>query len=157
MKTSVDVRLRPVDPADLARMFELQSDPESNRLAATIPRTREVFDAHWAAALADPANDARAILVVGAMVGYVACFPSDGEHHVGYWIDRAHWGKGIAGRALALLLREVERRPLHATAAAHNEASLRVLHKCGFVVVEVRHAPATERYAECDEVVLVLR
>ena len=81
----------------------------------------------------------------------------DGEDHVGYWIDRAYWGKGIASRALHLLLREVAKRPLVATVATSNGASLRVLQKCGFVVERVRLSPATDRYPECEEAVLVLR
>ena len=151
------VRLRPVEAGDLPRMFDLQLDPDSNRMAVTNPRTREAFDAHWAQALGDPGNTTRAVLLDGQMVGYVSCFPMDGEDHVGYWIDRAYWGMGIASRALCLVLWEVAKRPLVATAATSNGASLRVLQKCGFVVEEVRHAPATDRYPECEEAVLVLR
>src|SRR5262249_53502970 len=151
------VRLRPVEPGDLPRMYDLQLDPESNRMAVTIPRTSEAFDAHWAKALADPGVTARAVLLGGALVGYVSCFPVDGQDHVGYWIDRAHWGLGIASRALQLLLREVANRPLAATAATSNGASIRVLQKCGFVVERVRISPASDRYPECEEAVLVLR
>jgi hypothetical protein len=32
-----------------------------------------------------------------------------------------------------------------------------VLQKCGFVLEQVRHSPATERFPECEEAVLVLR
>ena len=71
--------------------------------------------------------------------------------------DRAHWGMGIASRALHLLLGEVTKRPLVATAATSNGASLRVLQKCGFVVERVQLSPATDRYPECEEAVLVLR
>jgi RimJ/RimL family protein N-acetyltransferase len=138
-------------------MFDLQLDPESNRMAVTIPRTREAFDAHWEKALGDPRNTTRAILFDGEMVGYVSCFPMDGQDHVGYWIDRAYWGLGIASRALHLLLREVANRPLVATAATSNGASIRVLQKCGFVVESVRLSPASDRYPECEEAVLVLR
>ena len=151
------VTLRPVEPGDLPRMFEMQLDPDSNRMAVTIPRTRAAFDAHWAKALGDPGNSARAVLLDGEMVGYISCFPMDGQDHVGYWIERGYWGRGIAGRALHLLLAEVTQRPLVATAATSNEASLRVLQKCGFVIEEVRHSPATDRYPECQEAVLVLR
>ncbi|HEY1377102.1 MAG TPA: GNAT family N-acetyltransferase [Gemmataceae bacterium] len=151
------VRLRPVEPGDLPRMYEMHLDPDSNRLAATIPRTREAFDSHWEKLLSDPRKTVRAILVGEAFVGYACCFPADGQEHVGYWIDRAFWGRGIASRALHLLLREVVRRPLYATVATSNGASLRVLQKCGFVVDVVRHSPATDRYAECEEAVLVLR
>ena len=157
MTADDSVRLRPVQPGDLPRMYELQLDPESNRMAVTIPRSREAFDAHWAKALDDPGNTIRAILLDGAFVGYVSCFPMDGQDHVGYWIDRAYWGLGIASRALHLLLGEVATRPLVATAATSNGASLRVLQKCGFVVERVHLAPASDRYPECEEAVLVLR
>jgi RimJ/RimL family protein N-acetyltransferase len=138
-------------------MYELQLDPESNRMAVTIPRAREAFDALWEKALADPTATPRAILLDGIFVGYVSRFPADGQPHVGYWIDRVFWGMGIASRALTLLLSEVTDRPLFATVATSNLASLRVLQKCGFVVSQVRHSPATDRYLECEEAVLVLR
>ena len=157
MTTDECVWLRPVQPGDLPRMYAMQLDPEANRMAVTIPRTGEAFDSHWAKALGDPAVTARAILVGGALVGFVSCFPRDGQDHVGYWIDRAHWGKGIASQALHLLLREVTKRPLVATAATSNGASLRVLQKCGFVIEEVRRDPATDRYPECEVAIHLLR
>ncbi len=156
MPTADHVRLRAVQPADLPRVFEMQSDPESNRMAAVIPRTREAFDAHWAKVQTDPATSPRVILVGDELVGLVACFPRDGGTHVGYWIDRAWWGQGIASRALELLLQEFPTRPLTATAATSNLASLRVLQKNGFVVERVHHAPADDRHPECEEAVLVL-
>jgi hypothetical protein len=64
---------------------------------------------------------------------------------------------GVASRALRLLLEEVTRRPLVATAANSNGASLRVLQKCGFVVERVCLSPASDRYPECEEAILVLR
>ncbi len=101
----------------------------------------EAFDSHWAKVLDDPSVAARAILVGGEFVGIVSCFPRDGQDHVGYWIDRAYWGRGIASRAFRLLLEEVTKRPLIATAATSNGASLRVLQKCGFVVERVHLCP----------------
>ena len=157
MTTAEGVWLRPVEPGDLPRMYEMQLDTESNRMAATIPRTAEAFDAHWAKVLVDQGVTARAILVGEALVGTVSCFPRDGADHVGYWIDRAYWGMGIASRALHLLLQEVTKRPLIATAATSNGASLRVLQKCGFVIEQVRLSPVTDRHLECEEAVLVLR
>ena len=157
MTAEQGVRLRPVEAGDLPRMYEMQLDPESNRMAVTIPRSREAFDAHWAKVLGDPGNTTRAVLLDRQVVGSISCFPMDGEDHVGYWIERAYWGMGIASRALHLLLREVAKRPLVATAATGNGASLRVLRKCGFVVDHVRLAPADERHPACEETVLVLR
>jgi RimJ/RimL family protein N-acetyltransferase len=151
------VWLCPVQPCDLHRMYDMQLDPESNRMAVTIPRTGDAFDSHWVKSLNDPGITARAVLVGEALVGYISCFPMDGHDHVGYWIDRAYWGMGIASRALHLLLREVAKRPLVATAATSKGASLRVLQKCGFVIEHVRLSPASERYPECEETVLVVR
>jgi RimJ/RimL family protein N-acetyltransferase len=150
------IRLRNVERDDLPGMYQMQLDPESNRLAVTIPRSAEAFEAHWADALRDPGVTAKAILLGEALVGYVCCFGRDGRANVGYWVSRAHWGKGIASRALELLLLEVTTRPLYAHVASSNGASLRVLQKCGFAVERVQVSPATDRYPECEEAVLVL-
>jgi RimJ/RimL family protein N-acetyltransferase len=53
-------------------------------------------------------------------------------HEIGYWLGGAHWGRGVATTALALALCRIAGRPVYAFASAHNEASLRVLYKCGF-------------------------
>lgn len=98
------VRLRNVERGDLPRMYEMQLDPESNRLAGTIPRSAEAFEAHWAKVLRDPSLTAKVILLDEEVVGTVSCFPNEGQTHVGYWVSRDHWGKGIASRALELLL-----------------------------------------------------
>jgi SAM-dependent methyltransferase len=50
-EASMGVRLRLVQPGDLPLMYEMQLDPESNRMAVTIPRSREAFNAHWAKVL----------------------------------------------------------------------------------------------------------
>lgn len=157
MTTDKRVRLRPVQPGDLPRIYELQLDPQSNSMAVTIPRTREAFDSHWAKVLADPGITACVVLVGEELVGTISCFQMDGQDHVGYWIDRAYWGMGIASKALHMLLQEVAKRPLIAAAATSNGASIRVLQKCGFVVERVRHSPASDRFLECEEAVLVLR
>jgi RimJ/RimL family protein N-acetyltransferase len=150
------VQLRNVERDDLHQMFQMQIDPEANRLAVTIPRSAEAFHAHWADALRDPSITAKAILLGGVLVGYVSCFWRVGRANVEYWVSREHWGKGIATRALRLLLLEVATRPLYAHVATSNGASLRVLQKCGFVVEQVHVSPASDRYPECEEAVLVL-
>lgn len=154
--TSDLIRLRNVERDDLPRMYEMQSDPESNRLAATIPRSTEAFETHWANILRDPSLIAKAILLDEVLVGTVSCFWCDGQANVGYWISREHWGKGIASRALNLLLHEVPTRPLYAHVATSNGASLRVLQKSGFVIERVQVSPATDRFPECEVAVLVL-
>lgn len=150
------VRLRPVEPNDLPWIFRMQSDLEANRMAVTNPRSAEAFDAHWKAVLVDPNITARVILLGDATVGLISVFQRDARDYVGYWIEREHWGKGIASRALRLLLIEVPTRPLEARVATSNVASLRILTKCGFRIVSVQHAPATDRFPACEEALLVL-
>ncbi len=150
------VSLRNVARDDLPRMYQMQLDPESNRLAVTNPRSAEAFDAHWAEIQRDPNVNAKAILLGEEMVGYISCFIHEGQANVGYWIGREHWGRGVASRALELLLLEVAARPLYAHVATGNAASLRILQKCGFVIERVQMSPASDRYPECEEAALVL-
>lgn len=104
-------------------------------MAAFTPRDRDAFMAHWAGILRNEAGSKKAIVVNGEVVGNVVTFLNDsGDREVGYWIAREHWGKGIATRALAEFLHHERTRPLYAYVAKHNQASLRVLEKCGFTM-----------------------
>ncbi|MBL8759824.1 MAG: GNAT family N-acetyltransferase [Phycisphaerae bacterium] len=154
---SLSVRLRPVAQADLPELFEFQRDPEGAQMAAVVPRDHPSFLSHWEKVLNDPSVVARAITVEGVLVGDISCFSIDAADFVGYSVAREHRGRGIATRALSLLLQEVAKRPLHARAARHNLASIRVLERCGFVLVGYEHSPATERFLACEEALLVLR
>lgn len=154
------IRLRNVEPADLSALFQHQLDPEGNRMAATKPRDAAAFDAVWARVFADTTVVARASILddplESTLVGSISRFKRDGLDYVGYWIARDYWGKGIATRALALLLQEVTTRPLHARVATANTASLRVLQRCGFTIRDRRFSPATDRFLECEEAILTL-
>lgn len=140
------IRLRAIEPDDLPTLFQIQTDPESNEMAGTKPRTREVFFAAWERNLADPGVNSRVIEIDGVIAGSIARFQADGHDCVGYWIAREHWGKGIASRALAMFLGEETRRPLHATAASANAPSRHILEKCGFRCVGLRMGEETERF-----------
>ena len=153
---SPHVQLRDVEPEDLPTLFRYQSDLEANRMAVANARDERAFNEHWAKILGDPTVVAKAILADGCVVGDINCFRLDGQDAVGYWIAREHWGRGIATRALGLLLEEVAARPLHARVARTNVASLRVLEHCGFVVTGYQLTPASDRFPECEEACLVL-
>ncbi|MEP7099721.1 MAG: GNAT family N-acetyltransferase [Burkholderiales bacterium] len=151
--------LRAVEPGDLDHFFAQQRDPLARHMAAFTsadPDDRAAFDAHWARIAADPGVVNRTIEFGGAVVGHVASFEQGGEREVTYWIDRPHWGCGIATRALRLLIAELPTRPLHARAAADNAASIRVLTNCGFVACGTDRGFATARAAEIDELLLRL-
>lgn len=154
-----DVALRPVVDADLDALFEQMRDPESVRMAAFTardPDDRAAFDAHMARLRSSADITLRAITLDGRLVGSIGSFVLEGETEVTYWVDRSVWGRGVASRALGLLLDEVAVRPVRARAASDNTGSIRVLRKAGFEVVgtEVAYAPA--RGAEIEETVLRL-
>lgn len=151
-----DVRLRDVVADDLPILFEFQLDPDSNLMAAVIPRTREVFFDRWKDILVDPNVVAKVIELDGEIVGQVSLFQVEGKDCVGYWIAKSHWGRGLASRGLELLLEQISTRPLHARAAKHNVASIRILEKNGFKIIGTEHSLATDRYLECDEVLFLL-
>ena len=155
----VAVQLREVIDSDLPLFFEHQQDKVANHVAAfsaTNPDDRAAFDAHWRRIRSDPAILMRTILADGAVVGYVAHFIQFGDPAVAYWLDRVVWGRGVATQALRLLLQEIPTRPLYGRAAKDNFASIRVMEKCGFVIIGQDSGYAEARGQEVDEVILRL-
>ncbi len=127
--------LREVRDPDLEIFFEQQLDPEARRMAAVPGRDRRAFDAHWTRIRADPSNVLRTIEWESRVAGNVVSWRDDEGRKIGYWLGREFWGRGLATAALARFLAEIPERPLLAHVAKHNAASLRVLGKCGFVIV----------------------
>jgi RimJ/RimL family protein N-acetyltransferase/nucleoside-diphosphate-sugar epimerase len=153
------VALRPVEDSDLDSLFDQMREPESVWMAAFTPADpddRQAFDLHMAQVRAAPEITMRAITCDGELVGSTASFVVDGLAEVTYWIARRAWGRGIATKALALLLELVLVRPLHARAASDNVGSLRVLQKLGFQIVGTETSFAPGRSAEIEETILRL-
>lgn len=130
-----DVRLREVVDADLPLFFAYQEDAMAQRMAAIPIRDRAGFEAHWAKIRADETIVIRTVLVDGTVAGNVLSFERDGHREVGYWIGRPFWGRGVATEAVRAFLAYDPLRPLYGHVAKHNGASMRVLEKCGFVLV----------------------
>ncbi|MEV6052529.1 GNAT family N-acetyltransferase [Streptomyces sp. NPDC052107] len=154
----MEIALRAVEDSDLPVFHRQMTDPEAVRMAAFGPENPydpEAFAAYWQR-VRDSAHVLRTVLADGEVAGNAAVYGVAGEREVTYWIDRAHWGRGIATAALRALLAEVPERPLYARAAADNTASLRVLEKCGFRETARARGYANGRGREIEEVVLVL-
>lgn len=154
----MEVALRKVHDSDLPVFYRQMNDPESLRMAAFTPEDpadRNAFDDQWKRIRAT--SVVRTVLADGDVVGSAAVYGEPGEREVTYWVDRAYWGRGIATAALRTLLTEVRERPLYARAAADNEASLRVLRKCGFQESARARGFANARGEEIAEVVLKLQ
>jgi RimJ/RimL family protein N-acetyltransferase len=153
------VALRPVADGDLDALFEHMRDPQGVWMAAFTaedPDDRNAFDAHMARVRGSPDITMRAVTCDGRLAGSIASFAARGQTEVTYWIDRALWGKGIATRALGLLLELVPARPLYARAASDNTGSLRVLQKSGFKPVGTEKSFAAGRNEEIEETILRL-
>lgn len=159
MHPTANLILRDLEERDLPVLFEFQRDPEANWMAAFIsrdPSDRDAFLQHWRRVIADPTAIIKAVVHNGELVGSVGSFLWEGKPQVTYWIGKPYWGQGIATRALAELVRELKTRPLYASAARDNAASIRVLEKCGFTVCGSAKAFAGARGQEIEEVMLQL-
>lgn len=152
--------LRTLRADDLDAVFVMESDQASILLAAFTaddPADRAAFDAHYERIMDDPRIRNYAIEDgAGQLVGTIATYPStDGPDEVTYWIDRSHWGRGHASRALAHVLAQLA-RPVLARVVADNRASRRVLEKAGFRVVGTNWDYAPGRGADVEELLLRL-
>ncbi len=154
------VQLREVEERDLPIFYEQQLDPEANHMAAFTskdPSDRGAFDAHWERILADEAIPIRTILFDGQVAGSVLSYEMEGEREVSYWLGKEFWGKGIATQALTKYLNDLLQRPLYARAGKDNNASIRVLEKCGFIVLGYEKGFANARGEKIEEVVMILK
>ncbi len=130
-----EVVLRDVVAADLPIFYTQQLDPQATEMAAFPSRPEALFMKHWAVIMEDRTNTLKTIVYNGEVAGYIVSWNQDQRREVGYWLGREHWSKGIATRALRLLLECFSTRPLHAHVAKTNIASRRVLEKCGFRII----------------------
>lgn len=150
------VTLRATRAEDLDALFGFEQDETAVRMAAFTPpdpTDRAAFDAHWRRLIDDPRIDARTVRADGVIVGSVArWFDAEGAE-VTYWIDPAHWGEGIATRAMRLFLDVLRERPIRARVAADNAGSIAVLEKLGFRHVGTERSFANARNAEIEEFV----
>ena len=154
------VALRDVTHADLPLFFAHQQDAAANHMAAFTakdPADWNAFQAHWIRIQDDDENTNQTILYNGKVIGHVSSFDQMGQREVTYWLDRAYWGRGLATKALKEFLRRFTVRPLFARAVKDHAASLRVLAKCGFVVVGEDSGFANARGQEVEEFILELR
>jgi RimJ/RimL family protein N-acetyltransferase len=136
--------LRPWRFSDIERLLGIANDLDVARyMGDRFPHPYKRSDAEWwmsAQAGLEPVNNF-AIDVDGKLAGGIGLDPFAGEKrltsHIGYWLGREYWGRGIATAACAALteyaLKERGFVRLETTVYAPNVASMRVLEKCGYV------------------------
>ena len=167
--------LRPGWPEDWTDLFHAAQDAEICRNLATVPWPYRPEDAQGYAALPQDRRYPHFLVTLpggdgGETIGTVALMPgAAGRTDLGYWIARAHWGRGFATeavRALLALARALDHREIHAAHFDDNPASGRVLRKAGFrpsgriescfsqargrVVPAVHHAIRLDTPNDCD-------
>jgi ribosomal-protein-alanine N-acetyltransferase len=139
--------LRPSVAADADRAFEIQTDWEVTRMLslASFPPDRQEI-ARWFADHAREWEAGRAcrfaIMREGMMIGLVDIDGiTAGEGTLGYWLDRAAWGRGYAFETAHAVMRfaveDVGLLRLRAGHAHDNPASGRILTRLGFSFVDV--------------------
>jgi len=137
---AVGLSFRPWQPADLPQYRAMLDDPalwhflpEAQPDPLTEADARALIDLSNGA----PHHEVRAVLENGRPVGQVRLlFGADGEGEVSYWLGRAHWGRGIARRALHDWTAECRARhpalSLFARIRADHTASQRVARAAGY-------------------------
>ncbi len=148
------ISLSKTTPDDLPCLYQIQLDPDANRMAAFTCESGADFSLYfekYAKHLADPSISMWTIRIKQQIVGSVAKFVMAGDAGITYWIDKEFWGQGIATEALTQLLQYETTRPVYAYVACDNSGSQRVLEKCGFRKIGSDRGFARARQAEIDE------
>jgi RimJ/RimL family protein N-acetyltransferase len=135
--------LRSWSQADKSHLVRNANDRNVWRnLTDSFPHPYTEADAErWIAIACTPGRDLHlAIEFEGHAVGGIGAIAGDGlacqTCQFGYWLGKAHWGKGLATAAAHSFVRHVEHQRLFARLEARvfewNPASMRVLEKVGF-------------------------
>lgn len=155
--------LRPGWPEDWEELLSRIGDEAVVRNLAKVPWPYTAEDARSFAALPQDARLPHFVITVptaqapAEIIGGVGLGPDGHEVQLGYWIARAHWGRGYAteaARAVLGLARTLGHRRLIAKQFIDNPASGRVLSKVGFKLTgEVRPSYSLARGGEAPAAV----
>ena len=96
---------------------------------------RILADAHLNRLRVDKSVVLRTITRDGIVVGSIVAWDTGHTPQIGFAIDPARWGEGIATAALISFTALMKRRPLQASVAADNPASVRLHERHGFRLV----------------------
>lgn len=140
--------LRAPVPADLADLVALANNWRVIEPTAVMPFPYlEEHGRSFLERVDDPAMPRPYAIANGAdrLMGVISLkFEAGKLPELGYWLGEPYWGQGYAPEAVIALLdavRSTDRIPqVDARVLAHNAASIRVLEKAGFVVVEHAHS-----------------
>ncbi|OAP39025.1 acetyltransferase [Sinorhizobium glycinis] len=134
------LRLRPHRLSDAAAIAESLGDFRVARMLARVPAPYDQQDAlDWLNRQAANVLPDWTLAVTSGDDVHIGCVGIElrqGEWHVGYWMNRFYWGKGLASEAIHTAVERFFRRMpdavLHSGVFADNPASLKVQEKLGF-------------------------
>lgn len=157
LKPNEAVRLRDVEAEDLPIFFRHQDCPTANEMAGVAARSWPNFQQHWRENVLNQEGVlVKTILEGSAVAGNVVSFEGNGKRLIGYWLGEEFWGRNIASQAVFQFLPLVKERPVFAYVAKHNLASLRILKKSGFQILDESVIPGTEGTSPIEEYLLIL-
>lgn len=153
--------LRPTVPADVERALEIRSSREvaRNLVSATIapdPEKMTIWFAGHAEEWRRGTAYRLAITLDSRFVGICDVFDIAGDQgEIGYWLDRAVWGRGFgleaAKRLVRFALEDVGLTSLLAGCADDNAASAAILTRLGFARLEDVRVFSTSRNEEITQ------
>lgn len=151
--------LRRATMADTVAMHAIMSDPVAMRYWSTPPHVELAETERWMASMVEldaAISDDFIVTLDGALIGKAGAWRLP---EVGYLIDPAHWGRGLATEAMTAFIdrrRGLGSTELIADVDPRNAASLKLMERCGFV--ETHRATGTWQVGDelCDSVYLRL-
>lgn len=152
----MNMLLQKTTVGDLETLFIFQADEESNRVAAfnsADPKDKKAYLDKWTGIVANPEVNMQTIFIDDVLVGSVIHFDLGDETNVSYWIERKHWGKGIASKALQQFISTTDKQTLYGMVAFDNIGSQKVLERNGFVRIGAEKGFANGRGEEIEEFV----
>ena len=135
--------LRPHRLSDADAMTETLSDFAVTRMLARVPTPYDRQDAlDWLVqhtAGLDTGWDLAVTEKDDVHIGFVGIDLRHGRWHLGYWLNRYYWRRGIMGEAVAATLERFARRmpdvAVFSGIFADNPASLKLQQKLGFEII----------------------
>ena len=133
--------LREFEVGDSEALVDLLGNPNVSRfLSSRIPYPYTDQDAAWWISTGSSHGYIRAIVDNDLLLGCIGVetgeFEESRSGEIGYWLGEAHWGKGVATKAVGLVTQHIfehtELIRLVAPVFSPNLASMRVLEKCGY-------------------------
>ena len=134
--------LRPHRMSDADAIAQSLGDFEVSRMLARVPAPYDRQDAtEWLSVMTTDLNEGWAFAITAGDDVHIGCVSFErrrGAWHLGYWLNRFYWGKGLmgeaAGTAIERFFRRMPETVLHSGVFADNPASLRLQEKLGFAI-----------------------